>query len=195
MQNTYYLSAICYIIRRFFDPTDNCAQLGLRENFPTQPVRFSEVCHCAFDIVRIIYSMLFAKNIFARRMNGTDSHSNDTCDTACQESFLIIVNLEKLTLIIPNLITQKQVVQRLRKEVETFKAENANGAKVSIATLLGLNNNNHITNNNETKLKTAGNEFSTKKSKEDYEEIVRNGDVPSPARNTVPAKWAILIKF
>ncbi|XP_076236108.1 uncharacterized protein LOC143180333 [Calliopsis andreniformis] len=83
---------------------------------------------------------------------------------------------------------QKQVVQRLRKEVETFKAENVNGAKVSIASLLGLNNNNHITNNNETKLKTGGNEFSTKKSKEDYEDVVRNGDVPSPPRNTVPAK-------
>ncbi|KZC07464.1 PHD finger protein 21A, partial [Dufourea novaeangliae] len=75
---------------------------------------------------------------------------------------------------------QKQVVQRLRKEVETFKAENANGAKVSIASLLGLNNNNHITNNNERKLKTTGNDFSTKSSKEDYEEVVRNGDVPSP---------------
>ncbi|KAK1131368.1 hypothetical protein K0M31_017653 [Melipona bicolor] len=77
---------------------------------------------------------------------------------------------------------QKQVVQRLRKEVETFKAENANGAKVSIASLLGLNNNNHITNNNETKLKT-GNDFTTKSSKEDYEEIVRNGDILSPTRN------------
>ncbi|XP_053999379.1 uncharacterized protein LOC128887468 [Hylaeus anthracinus] len=84
---------------------------------------------------------------------------------------------------------QKQVVQRLRKEVETFKAENANGAKVSIASLLGLNNNNHITNNNETKLKTAGNNFNAKKSKEDYEEVVRNGDVPSPAQDDgIPTK-------
>nr|XP_031846342.1 uncharacterized protein LOC116432947 [Nomia melanderi] len=91
-----------------------------------------------------------------------------------------------LTIFIVN--TQKQVVQRLRKEVETFKAENVNGAKVSIASLLGLNNNNHITNNNETKLKSAGNDFSTKSSKEDYEEIVRNGDVPSPAQDTVPRK-------
>lgn len=82
---------------------------------------------------------------------------------------------------------QKQVVQRLRKEVETFKAENANGAKVSIASLLGLNNNNHITNNNETKLKT-GNDFTTKSSKEDYEEIVRNGDILSPTRNPAPTK-------
>ncbi|OAD61739.1 PHD finger protein 21A [Eufriesea mexicana] len=82
---------------------------------------------------------------------------------------------------------QKQVVQRLRKEVETFKAENANGAKVSIASLLGLNNNNHITNNNETKLKT-GNDFTTKSSKEDYEEIVRNGDVLLPRRNPAPTK-------
>ncbi|XP_076620423.1 uncharacterized protein LOC143341403 [Colletes latitarsis] len=83
---------------------------------------------------------------------------------------------------------QKQVVQRLRKEVETFKTENANGAKVSIASLLGLNNNNHITNNNETKLKTTGNDFSTKSSKDDYEEIVRNGDVPSPTRNNIRTK-------
>ncbi|XP_033302150.1 uncharacterized protein LOC117206700 [Bombus bifarius] len=82
---------------------------------------------------------------------------------------------------------QKQVVQRLRKEVETFKAENANGAKVSIASLLGLNNNNHITNNNETKLKT-GNDFTTKSSKEDYEEIVRNGDIVSPTRNPASTK-------
>ncbi|XP_003702329.1 uncharacterized protein LOC100876648 [Megachile rotundata] len=83
---------------------------------------------------------------------------------------------------------QKQVVQRLRKEVEAFKAQNANGAKVSIASLLGLNNNNHITNNNETRCKTGGDDFSTKSSKEDYEEIVRNGDVPSPTQDTVPAK-------
>ncbi|XP_078048983.1 uncharacterized protein LOC144476195 [Augochlora pura] len=83
---------------------------------------------------------------------------------------------------------QKQVVQRLRKEVETFKAENANGAKVSIASLLGLNNNNHITNNNETKLKNAGSKFNTKNSKEHYEEIVRNGDVPSPPQNRIPRK-------
>ncbi|XP_076282663.1 uncharacterized protein LOC143210071 [Lasioglossum baleicum] len=83
---------------------------------------------------------------------------------------------------------QKQVVQRLRKEVESFKAENANGAKVSIASLLGLNNNNHITNNNETKLKNAGNNFNTKNSKEDYEEIVRNGDVPSPTQDAIPRK-------
>lgn len=99
---------------------------------------------------------------------------------------MIIID-EVLILIISYLNTQKQVVQRLRKEVETFKAENANGAKVSIASLLGLNNNNHITNNNESKLKT-GNDFSTKNSKEDYEEIVRNGDVPSPTRNLAPTK-------
>ncbi|XP_043518049.1 uncharacterized protein LOC122532920 isoform X2 [Frieseomelitta varia] len=83
---------------------------------------------------------------------------------------------------------QKQVVQRLRKEVETFKAENANGAKVSIASLLGLNNNNHITNNNETKHKTGSNDFTTKSSKEDYEEIVRNGDILLPTRNPAPTK-------
>ncbi|CAK9826064.1 PHD finger protein 21A [Anthophora retusa] len=83
---------------------------------------------------------------------------------------------------------QKQVVQRLRKEVETFKAENANGAKVSIASLLGLNNNNHITNNNETKLKKVSNDFTTKSSKEDYEEIVRNGDVSSPTQDSTRTK-------
>ncbi|XP_026830240.1 uncharacterized protein LOC105280524 [Ooceraea biroi] len=72
---------------------------------------------------------------------------------------------------------QKQIVQRLRKEVEAFKADNANGSKVSIPSFLGLNNNNHITNNNETKREAAANGFETKPSKEDYEEVVRNGDV------------------
>lgn len=84
--------------------------------------------------------------------------------------------------------TQKQIVQRLRKEVEASKAQNANGSKVSIPSLLGLNNNNHITNNNETKHETAVNGFETKSSKEDYEEIVRNGDVhrSSPQDNNFP---------
>ncbi|XP_012533947.1 uncharacterized protein LOC105835336 isoform X1 [Monomorium pharaonis] len=68
---------------------------------------------------------------------------------------------------------QNQIVQRLRKEVES-KADNANGSKISIPSLLGLNNNNHITNNNETKHEAATNGFETK---EDYEEVVRNGDV------------------
>lgn len=68
-------------------------------------------------------------------------------------------------------------MQRLRKEVEASKADNANGSKVSIPSFLGLNNNNHITNNNETKHETATNGFETKSSKEDYEEVVRNGDV------------------
>lgn len=72
---------------------------------------------------------------------------------------------------------QKQIVQRLRKEVDAFKADNANGSKVSIPSLLGLNNNNHITNNNETKHEAAANGFQTKPSKEDYEEVVRNGNV------------------
>ncbi|XP_072757471.1 uncharacterized protein [Anoplolepis gracilipes] len=71
---------------------------------------------------------------------------------------------------------QNEVVQRLRKEVTALMADNANGSKVSIAALLGLNNN-HIMNNNETKHETAANGFETKSSKEDYEEIVRNGDV------------------
>lgn len=73
---------------------------------------------------------------------------------------------------------QKQIVQRLRKEVEAFKADNANESKISIPSLLGLNNNNHITNNNETKREAVvENGFETKSSKEDYEEVVRNGDV------------------
>lgn len=78
---------------------------------------------------------------------------------------------------------QKQVVQRLRTEVETLKAESANGSKVSVASLLGLNNNNHIINNN------ARNGESTDSKdhkninilggiikKEDYEEEIRNDD-------------------
>ncbi|XP_011868119.1 PREDICTED: uncharacterized protein LOC105562151 isoform X2 [Vollenhovia emeryi] len=72
---------------------------------------------------------------------------------------------------------QKQSVQRLRNEVDALKADNANGSKVSIPSLLGLNNNNHITNNNETKHEAAANGFETKPSKENYEEVVRNGDV------------------
>ncbi|XP_012227676.1 uncharacterized protein [Linepithema humile] len=85
---------------------------------------------------------------------------------------------------------QKQIVQRLRREVEASKAENANGSKVSIPSLLGLNNNNHITNNNETKHETAANGFETKSSKEDYEEIVRNGDVhhSPPQDNNCPKR-------
>ncbi|XP_012063966.1 PREDICTED: uncharacterized protein LOC105627287 [Atta cephalotes] len=69
---------------------------------------------------------------------------------------------------------QKQIVQRLRKEVDAFKADNANGSKVSVPFLLGLNNNNHITNNNETKHEATANGFGTK---ENYEKVVRNGDV------------------
>ncbi|XP_076759980.1 uncharacterized protein LOC143428753 isoform X2 [Xylocopa sonorina] len=106
--------------------------------------------------------------------NAIRDHQNTDILGQIQKIHLHIVSLGRC---------QKQVVQRLRKEVETFKAENANGAKVSIASLLGLNNNNHITNNNETKHKTDGNDFTTKSSKEDYEEIVRNGDVPSPTRH------------
>jgi len=68
-------------------------------------------------------------------------------------------------------------VQRLRKEVDAFKADNANGSKVSVPFLLGLNNNNHITNNNETKHEATANGFGTKPSKENYEKVVRNGDV------------------
>lgn len=80
-------------------------------------------------------------------------------------------------------------MQQLRIEVEALSADNANGSKVSIAALLGLNNN-HITNNNETH-ETAANDFETKPSKEDYEEIVRNGDVhhvSSPTQDNDCAK-------
>lgn len=81
-------------------------------------------------------------------------------------------------------------MQQLRIEVEALSVDNANGSKVSIAALLGLNNN-HITNNNETKHETAANDFETKPSKEDYEEIVRNGDVhhvSSPTQDNDCAK-------
>lgn len=133
---------------------------------------------------------MFGENIFGSNLIYMHSYLNDLQYTVCQESFLRSSLTEALVLIVFNLNTQKQVVQRLRKEVETFKAENANGAKVSIASLLGLNNNNHITNNNETKHKT-GNDFTTKSSKEDYEEIVRNGDILSPTRNPAPTKWVL----
>ncbi|XP_077264852.1 uncharacterized protein LOC143898926 isoform X1 [Temnothorax americanus] len=90
----------------------------------------------------------------------------------------ILGQMEKIQVYIVSLgRCQKQIVQRLRKEVDAFKADNANGSKVSIPSLLGLNNNNHITNNNETKHEAAANGFETKPSKEDYEEVVRNGDV------------------
>ncbi|XP_014474987.1 PREDICTED: serine/arginine repetitive matrix protein 1-like isoform X2 [Dinoponera quadriceps] len=80
---------------------------------------------------------------------------------------------------------QKQIVERLRKTVQNDAADNANGSKVSIKfpSLWGLNNNNHITNNNETKHETVANGFETKPSKEDYEEVVANGDVPSPLQH------------
>lgn len=87
---------------------------------------------------------------------------------------------------------QKQVLQRLRKEVEAFKAQNANGPKVSLASLLGLDNNNrHITNNNDKKSnKVVGNanNLDVKISKDDYEDTVRNSDVPSPSQENSPSK-------
>lgn len=132
--------------------------------------------------------MFVASRYICSQFNGPNSYLNELRDTVCQESFPRIVNRAKLALTVSHVRTQKQVVQRLRKEVETFKEENANGAKVSIASLLGLNNNNHITNNNETRLTSSGNDFSTKSSKEDYEEVVRNGDILSPARDVVPKK-------
>lgn len=80
--------------------------------------------------------------------------------------------------------TQKQIVERLRKAVQSDAADNVNGSKVSIASLWGLNNNNHIKSNNETKHETAvANGFETKPSKEHYEEVITNGDVPSPVQH------------
>ncbi|XP_051171413.1 putative uncharacterized protein DDB_G0286901 isoform X2 [Leptopilina boulardi] len=81
---------------------------------------------------------------------------------------------------------QKQVVQRLRTEVETLKAESANGSKVSVASLLGLNNNNHIINNNETNEESTDSKNLTNINgmikKEDYEEEIRNTDDSSPSQ-------------
>ncbi|XP_014606320.1 PREDICTED: uncharacterized protein LOC106787989 isoform X1 [Polistes canadensis] len=89
--------------------------------------------------------------------------------------------------------SQKQVLERLRKDVEAFNAQNANGPKVSLASLLGLNNNNnHITNNNDKKSsKVVGNDannFDVKISKDDYEDTVRNSDVPSPSQENSTSK-------
>ncbi|EFN84140.1 PHD finger protein 21A [Harpegnathos saltator] len=78
--------------------------------------------------------------------------------------------------------------QRLRKAVQSVAADGPNGPKVSIASIWNLNNNNHITNNNETKHETVANGFETKPSKEYYEEVVTNGDVPSPVQNNDCAK-------
>ncbi|XP_046623387.1 uncharacterized protein LOC124306621 isoform X1 [Neodiprion virginianus] len=92
---------------------------------------------------------------------------------------------------------QKQVVQRLRKEVKLYEAANSNGGKVSIGSLLGLNNNDSITNNNVTKSRETeqtvnGNNFnvlSRRLSKDDYEDEIQNVDPPSPNhhfRNNCP---------
>ncbi|XP_015172652.1 PREDICTED: probable serine/threonine-protein kinase DDB_G0282963 isoform X2 [Polistes dominula] len=89
---------------------------------------------------------------------------------------------------------QKQVLDRLRKEVDEFNAQNANGPKVSLASLLGLNNNNnHITNNNDKKSSKVvgndGNNLDVKISKDDYEDTVRNSDdVPSPSQENSTSK-------
>ncbi|XP_035741731.1 uncharacterized protein LOC118450240 isoform X2 [Vespa mandarinia] len=100
-----------------------------------------------------------------------------------QDIHLHIVSLDRC---------QKQVLQRLRKEVEAFKAQNANGPKVSLASLLGLDNNNrHITNNNDKRSnKVVGNtnNLDVKISKDDYEDTVRNSDVPSPSQENSPSK-------
>lgn len=78
------------------------------------------------------------------------------------------------------------MVQRLRTEVETLKAESANGSKVSVASLLGLNNNNHIINNNETNEESTDSKNLTNINgmikKEDYEEEIRNTDDSSPSQ-------------
>lgn len=63
--------------------------------------------------------------------------------------------------------------------MDAFKAVNANGAKISVAALLGLNNNNHITNNNETRSGSTNINGLKRQPKEDYEEAVNNGDMSS----------------
>lgn len=86
---------------------------------------------------------------------------------------------------------QKQVVQRLRKEVKLYEAANSNGTKVSIASLLGLNNNNNITNKNDTRTSDSKqtlkrnnlNGFSRRSSKDDYEDGIRNVDISMPDNN------------
>ncbi|XP_012264727.2 mucin-17-like isoform X1 [Athalia rosae] len=84
---------------------------------------------------------------------------------------------------------QKQVVQRLRKEVKLFEAANSNGTKVSIPSLLGLNNNDNINNNNETKTKDSEQTVDRKNlnglnrrrsTKDDYEDGIQSVDSPSP---------------
>ncbi|XP_015125031.1 uncharacterized protein LOC107046826 [Diachasma alloeum] len=75
---------------------------------------------------------------------------------------------------------QKQIVERLRKEVEVYKAENANGGKVSLAALLGLNNNNHITTYSDKRdeVKVQSNGIDVRRSSRDnYEDFGRNGSV------------------
>ncbi|XP_063986759.1 serine/arginine repetitive matrix protein 1-like isoform X2 [Diachasmimorpha longicaudata] len=75
---------------------------------------------------------------------------------------------------------QKQIVERLRKEVEVYRAENANGGKVSLAALLGLNNNNHITTYNDKKdeVKVQANGIDVRRSSRDnYDDFGRNGGV------------------
>uniref|UniRef100_A0A0C9RXK6 PHF21A_1 protein n=1 Tax=Fopius arisanus TaxID=64838 RepID=A0A0C9RXK6_9HYME len=77
---------------------------------------------------------------------------------------------------------QKQIVERLRKEVEVYKAENANGGKVSLAALLGLNNNNHITTYSDKRdeVKVQPNGIDVRRSSRDhYEDFGRNGSVSS----------------
>ncbi|KAK0180836.1 hypothetical protein PV327_003175 [Microctonus hyperodae] len=72
---------------------------------------------------------------------------------------------------------QKQVVQRLRKEVEAFKAENVNGAKLSIASLLGLNNNNNSNhNNNNNSNANKNNNANSNKSKNNEHVAVDEND-------------------
>lgn len=69
-----------------------------------------------------------------------------------------------------------------------YEAANSNGIKVSIGSLLGLNNNNNITNNNETKstdneIKNVnGNDLngltSRGYSKDDYEDVIHPPSSP-----------------
>ncbi|XP_066598312.1 serine/arginine repetitive matrix protein 1-like isoform X2 [Prorops nasuta] len=82
---------------------------------------------------------------------------------------------------------QKQVVQRLRKEVEAFKVENPNGVKITIAALLGVNNNNHITANQEER-RNRDTDIAPKLSKQHYEEVVRNGNASPSLQDLVKGR-------
>ncbi|KAI4494419.1 hypothetical protein M0802_008911 [Mischocyttarus mexicanus] len=112
-----------------------------------------------------------------------DDPNNTTILGRIQDIHWHIISLDK---------SLKQVLERLRKEVEAFNAQNVNGPKVSLASLLSLNNNNHrITNNNDkkgNKVVRNANNLNVKISKDDYEDTVRNSDVSSPSQENSPPK-------